>query len=283
MVWIGAAVARLEAARPKEPRAQLRHGTVHVAVVTLSSALLGVAAGRATRAWPRLPAALLEALLLKTTFSLRGLVEAARRVERSLDAGDLDGARFAVRALVSRDPSRLDAALLASATVESLAENLCDSLVAPLLYYMLGGLPGALAFRAVNTMDSMIGYRGEYEYSGKAAARLDDLLNFLPARFAGGLLVLAAGLSGGDVGGAWQALRREHGRTSSPNAGWPMSAMAGALGVRLEKPGVYRLAAPLPPTDPAAIDHAIHVLRAATALSLPAWWVLTRARRGRHR
>ena len=283
VVWIGAAVARLEAGRPKGPRAQLRHGMVHVAIITLSAALAGVAIGRATRAWSGLAPALLEVLVLKTTFSLRGLVEAARCVERSLDAGDLDGARVAVRALVSRDPSRLDGPLLASATVESLAENLCDSLVAPLLYYVLGGLPAALAFRAVNTMDAMIGYRGEYEHSGKAAARLDDLLNFLPARLSGGLLVIAAALAGGDVGGAWRTLRRDHGRTASPNAGWPMSAMAGALGVCLEKPGVYRLAAPLPPSDPAAIDHAIQILRAATLLSLPAWWALARARRGRHR
>ena len=266
VVWIGAAVARLEAGRPKGPRAQLRHGMVHVAIITLSAALAGVAIGRATRAWSGLAPALLEVLVLKTTFSLRGLVEAARCVERS-----------------NRDPSRLDGPLLASATVESLAENLCDSLVAPLLYYVLGGLPAALAFRAVNTMDAMIGYRGEYEHSGKAAARLDDLLNFLPARFAGGLLVFAAALAGGDVGGAWRTLHREHGRTASPNAGWPMSAMAGALGVCLEKPGVYRLGAPLPPSDPAAIDHAVQILRAATLLSLPAWWALARARRGRHR
>ncbi len=180
------------------------------------------------------------AVLLKFTFSIRGLRRTALKVKRLLQEDKLDKTRFELRALVSRDTKDLNEPLLVSAAVESVAEGTCDSLVAPMFYFLLLGVPGAIGYRVVNTIDSMIGYHGKYEYLGKFAARLDDILNFIPARLAALLLVLAATTKrrGRD---AWKTALKEHVKTESPNAGWPMAAMAGALNVRLEKVGHYVL------------------------------------------
>src|SRR6185436_6409500 len=156
-------------------------------------------------------------------------------------AGDLPGARATLAwHLVSRPTMDLGEGEVAAATVESVAENLTDSIVAPAFLYLAFGLPGAMVYRAINTADAMIGYRdGALEYFGKVAARLDDVLNFVPARLGGLACVLAAGP--GRATEAWRILRRDRLQTASPNAGWPMAAMAGALGVVLEKPDTYRL------------------------------------------
>lgn len=185
----------------------------------------------------------LGAVGLKSVIALRRLLEAGSEVEQALQAGDLIAARRCVgRNLVSRATADLDAAHVASATVESLAENLADSLVAPLLAYTVGGLPAAWAYRFVNTADALIGYHDpRNEYLGKFAARLDDLLNWIPSRLAGVLVVLAAAIGGCEWRKAWRVMLQQHHRTLSPNAGWPMAAAAGALGVRLEKTGAYRL------------------------------------------
>jgi adenosylcobinamide-phosphate synthase len=144
--------------------------------------------------------------------------------------------------LVSRDTSELDESQVASAVIESVAENASDSLIAPLFYYMLGGLPLALVYRFANTADAMLGYHTpEFEWLGKIPARLDDLLNLLPARLTGWLIVLASPLAGGNMLHAKQTMHRDAANTASPNAGFPMSAMAGALGIELEKTAHYRL------------------------------------------
>ena len=203
--------------------------------------------------------------VLKATFAVRALDEAALQVAECLAAGDLPAARAALGALVSRETSDLDHGRVAAATVESVAENLTDSFVGPLLWYALLDVPGAVAYRFVNTCDAMLGYRGRYEYLGKLAARLDDALNWVPARLAGASLVLAAALAGASPGGAWRTMWRYRRRTASPNAGWPMSAAAGALGVRLEKVGHYTLGCgPLP--GHVAIHSAVALVRAAAAL-----------------
>jgi adenosylcobinamide-phosphate synthase len=180
------------------------------------------------------------AILLKLSFSIRGLCSTALKIRRLLREGKLDRTRREMRALVSRDTVNLDERQLASGAVESVAEGMCDSVAAPLFYFLLLGVPGAIAYRAVNTLDSMIGYRGEYEYLGKFAARLDDVLNFIPARLAA-LMITAAAVFMKGYRRAWRTALSEHGKTESPNAGWPMAAMAGALGVRLEKAGHYVL------------------------------------------
>ena len=169
---------------------------------------------------------------------------------------------------MSRDTAALDAPLVASAAVESVAENATDSYLGPWLWFAVGGLPGAFAYRAVNTLDSMIGYHGPYEYLGKGSARLDDAMNLLPARVAGVLLVVAAPFQGGSLREAWRVLRRDRRRTESPNAGWPMAAMAGALGVRLEKPGDYRIGGEARLPRPRDVERAIGVGSVAAVFGL---------------
>jgi adenosylcobinamide-phosphate synthase len=184
------------------------------------------------------------------TLAVRGLAAAALEVARHLERGDLPAARSAVgRHLVSRPTTALDDAGVASAAVESVAENLTDSVAGPLLFYVTLGLPGAAAYRAINTADAMLGYRdGVLEHFGKAAARLDDAASFLPARLSALALAAGAALTGDAGGAALATARRQHRRTASPNAGWTMAAMAGALGVTLEKAGHYRLGAGRPAT-----------------------------------
>jgi adenosylcobinamide-phosphate synthase len=152
---------------------------------------------------------------------------------------------------------------VAAAAIESVAENLTDSFVAPLLFYLVFGLPGALAYRALNTADSMLGYRdGALEYFGKVAARLDDVANLVPARLAALVLVV---VSGRRAPAAWSTMLSDRRHTPSPNAGWTMAAMAGALGVTLAKPGVYSLGRG---DEPVAgdIDRALRLLRRAIVL-----------------
>ena len=181
---------------------------------------------------------IVSALLFKSTFTITGLRRAAQRVRTLLKEENLDKTHFELRALVSRDTSQLSKPLLASAAVESVAEGMCDSVVAPMFYFLLLGVPGAAGYRVVNTFDAMIGYHGKYEHLGKFAARLDDVLNYIPARLAALLLVLAAAFRKSGRS-AWQTARREHTRTESPNAGWTIAAMAGGLNARLEKTGHY--------------------------------------------
>jgi adenosylcobinamide-phosphate synthase len=200
------------------------------------------------------------ALLLKASFALRELGAAAERVRRPVEAGDLPAAREALRALCSRDPSQLDAEALLAATIQSLAENASDSFVAPLLYYVLAGVPGAIAYRAVNTLDAMIGYRGKYEALGKFAARLDDVANLWPARLTAGLLLLAGWLTRKDVAAGWRVLCRDGANTPSPNGGPPMAVMAGLLGVRLEKKGAYALGDARTPVTSYAVRDAEHLV-----------------------
>ena len=218
-------------------------GALFSLVGTAFIALLGWAIVRVLQElW--LPLALvLEALILKTTFSLRALIGAGRQVRSALEAGDLPEARRLLSwHLVSRDTSQLSESQVAAATIESLAENSSDSFVAPLVYYAVGGLPAALAYRWINTCDAMLGYRdAEREWLGKAPARLDDLVNLLPARLTALLMIAGGALAGGKL---WQGMRiwfRDARATASPNAGHPMSAAAGVLGIELEKVGHYTL------------------------------------------
>src|SRR5262245_41960030 len=235
------------------------------------AALAGAAAALVSRiaAGLGIVGILLEALALTSLLSLRDLIGAARSVARDLDRSDLPAARGAVGYhLVSRPTAALDEGQVASATIESIAENLTDSLVAPVCFFLAGGLVWAAVYRVINTADAMLGFRqGPLEYFGKSAARLDDLVNLIPARIAGLSLVAGAALAGESPSGALSALRRDRRRTQSPNSGWPMSAMAGALGVVLEKPGVHRLGAGALPIT-ADIERAVRVVAAASAVSV---------------
>ena len=208
-----------------------------------------------------------EAVVLKMVFSLRGLGAAAGQVEAALGANDLAEARRLVSwHLVSRDTSLLDASQVAAATVESVAENTSDGVIAPLFYYALGGLPAALAYRFCNTADSMLGYRDpEHEWLGKAPARVDDAANLIPARLTALLFVLAS-LRGADARRAWRVWRRDRRKTASPNAGHPMSAMAGALGVELEKVDCYCLGQGQRTATAADVGRAVRLMHVAVVL-----------------
>lgn len=280
VVWIGKGVDLLER---RAPAAERRSGFVYGAVATL--ALTGAAAGlaslveRAFRLLPRPLRVAALAALLKPAFSLRMLLASGCAVRRSLEAGDLDSARSNLRSLVSRETATLSAEECAAAAVESLAENLADSVVAPWLAYALFGLPGAWLFRAANTLDSRWGYHGRYERLGRVPARLDDLLAYLPARLSALCLIAAAPAGGGSPRLAWQVLRRDHALTESPNAGWTMSAMAGALGLRLGKRGHYALNAAAAACTAADIRRTERIVLAAAAIAVPCATGLYRVRR----
>ena len=184
---------------------------------------------------------IISGILLKFSFSLRGLRRAVNSVRILLAQNNLGQARLSLKSLVSRNTVKLSRSQIISATVESAAENMCDSFVAPLFYFFIFGVPGALAYRIINTFDTMIGYHGRWEYTGKFAARLDDIVNFIPARITAILIVLAALTCRKNISQAWHIMVRDHAKTESPNAGWTMSALAGALGVQLEKIDHYRL------------------------------------------
>ena len=205
-------------------------------------------------------------VLLKSSFSLGELRKAALRVKNSLLSDKLAEARYELRSLVSRDTQSMSKPLTVSAAVESVAENVCDSFVAPLFYFLLFGIPGAVAYRVVNTLDAMIGYHGKYEYLGKFTARLDDMLNFIPARLSAMLLVKASFFSGRGFRAAWQGALSEHAKTESPNAGWTMAAMAGALNIRLEKVGYYQLGRAGAPLVPQTIDAALQLVLLAALI-----------------
>jgi adenosylcobinamide-phosphate synthase len=185
---------------------------------------------------PRWIGVLATALLLKPLFALRMLLVEVRSVERALDQ-DLESGRSRLRRIVSRDTARLDAGEVRESVLESLAENLSDSVVAPLFWFALFGLPGAAVYRFANTADAMWGYRGRWEWAGKFAARADDLLNLIPAR----ITAFALAMMGHNRLQALRELPAQARRTSSPNSGWPMAALALSLGIRLRKPGAYAL------------------------------------------
>lgn len=213
---------------------------------------------------------LVESALLTSTFAIRELWLAARRVRDALQSEQLDQAREQLRSLCSRDPSSLDPEQLAASTVESLAENASDSITAPLFFYALFGLPGALFYRVVNTLDAMLGYRDHREYTGKASARLDDLLNVIPARLTAALFLSAGTLLGLPPLRGLRIWWRDARRTDSPNAGHPMACLAGLLGIQLAKAGQYRLGDATQPTSWEHINKCWRVVRLATAIGCSA-------------
>ena len=189
---------------------------------------------------PRMAGAVILTYFVYAGLATRGLHYESRRVEEALARGSLDEARTRLALVVGRDTTELGPEEMRRGVIETVAENLADGVVAPMFFTLLLGLPGLFLYKAVNTMDSMVGYKN-YRFArfGKVAARADDVLNFLPARLTAFLMVLAAGVAGLDPRGAWRILRRDAGNASSPNAGWPEAAMAGALGVRLGGPSTY--------------------------------------------
>lgn len=264
VVWVGRLLDLVEGlVRPRGRRAELIPGFIGLGAAGLGSWVFAAYVQRGVNRLPGAAAILAEAMALKPAFAARMLWAEALTVAELLEVGDLSGARRRVRSLVSRPTAGLPAPLVASAAVESVAENLTDSIVAPTLAYLVAGLPGAYFYRVVNTADARWGYRGRFEFFGKAAARLDDLFNFVPARLVAALLLAAGLIRGEDFPAGLKLWLRDGGRTASPNAGQTMSAMAGLLGVRLEKPGHYILGKGLREPTPADIRRAVRTARAA--------------------
>lgn len=211
--------------------------TCVVVVVTVAAAVLAL---RAVRLVHPGVALVTEVLLAWTVLATGSLLTEASRVVRALDGGDIVSARARLARIVGRDTGALTEAEIARGVIETLAESTCDAIVAPLCYLVAGGVPAALAYKAVNTLDSMIGHREPpYTYFGRVAARLDDIANFIPARLAAIAIAIAAACTGESSSGALRVWLRDHANHDSPNAGHPEAAMAGALGVRLGGTNYY--------------------------------------------
>lgn len=229
VAWIGAALSGFERRwnlrRFGEGRRRLLGGLT-LAIIVAIAAIAGHAVEAVAAMWrPWGVAVVVAAGALG--LAARSLWDHVSAVKAALGAGDLARARTAVARIVGRDTHTLDAGEVAAAALESLAESLCDGVIAPLFWFLVGGLPGLFAYKAINTADSLIGHREpRWRAPGWAAARTDDLANLLPARIAGLAICLVAGRG-------WGTMTRDAPRHASPNAGWPEAAMAGALCVRL--------------------------------------------------
>ena len=244
VVGIGKTIAWLEKALrrilPASKRGELAAGAVLVLLVaSLAFCVPYFALSAAARFHPNLGLAL-ECFVCYQILATKCLRDASMRVYNELTAGSLAGARQAVGMIVGRDTAELDAAAVTRATVETVAENASDGVVAPMLYFAVGGAPLALLYKAINTMDSMLGYKNDkYLYFGRAAARLDDVANYIPARLTALFLILAALACRLDWRNAVRIHRRDHAAHTSPNAGHPEAACAGALDIRLGGDSAY--------------------------------------------
>ncbi|SDX52898.1 adenosylcobinamide-phosphate synthase [Albimonas donghaensis] len=272
VIWMGAQIDRLDRRRnrPEDDRETRRRAGVRAALTVIATAaVLAILAlmvlpggpvgafGAAVLAWPLLAA--------------RSLHDHVSPVAAALEAGNLPAAREAVARIVGRDVSALDEAGIARAALESLAENASDGVSAPLFWGLVAGLPGIAAYKAINTLDSMIGHRTErHEAFGRFSARLDDLVNWVPARLTGASFAVVSGRPGRPMA----VMRRDAPRHRSPNAGWPEAAMAAALGVRLSGPRVYgRHVADEPWLNPRAPDPTAADLRRGLRLYRRAVWL----------
>ena len=268
VAWLGQVLGPIGRALQKlAPGPAFAGGALAWGVLAAGLGASAWALERALSALPLWAAMPLLAVVLKPMFAWRMLRDEVGAVESALQRG-VPEARAQLARLVSRDVGAFGPHDVRETAIETLAENLNDSLVAPLFWFAVAGLPGAVVYRAANTMDAMWGYRGPWEWVGKWAARADDVLSWIPARITAVLLVPGVRLA------AWGGLRREARLTPSPNGGWPMGAMALHLDVRLSKPGVYALNATAPRPE------ARHMARALATAHRAAWLAVVLAAAG---
>ena len=271
VAWMGRLLGAPQAALERQPaRRAFVLGTLAWTCAAASAAVMGWAIERTLwrllqpqsgpGAW--LLTSLALGVLLKPMLAWRMLRDEVLGVEEALRQHGLAAGRLRLSRLVSRNTAALDEALVRESAIETLAEKLNDSVVAPLFWFALAGLPGAALYRLANTADAMWGYRDQREWMGKTAARADDLLSWLPARLTALALLPRPG--------CWAVLRRQARRTPSPNGGWPMGALALRLGVRLRKPGVYHLNDAAPSPQPPDVGRAVACCRQALWLAVPA-------------
>lgn len=244
VVLMGKCITRLEEVLrsrfPATPKGERAAGCVLAVLLPVGTLVLtGAICLLAGRIHPLLGLAV-QTFWCWQALAVKGLAEESKNVYRQLAAEDLPGARRAVARIVGRDTQALTEEGVTKAAVETVAENFSDGVVAPLFYMMIGGAPLALCYKAVNTMDSMIGYKNQrYLQFGRAAAKLDDAANYLPSRLAAVFWIAAAGLTGQNVPNAWRIWRRDRRNHASPNSAQTESACAGALGVQLAGPAYY--------------------------------------------
>lgn len=268
---------RLRTQFPKTPQGELCGGAVLAAILPVGTFLITALVCRLAAALHPLAELAVQMFWCAQALAARGLVQESCNVYKELQKQDLPAARKAVARIVGRDTQNLTAEGVTKAAVETVAENASDGVIAPLLYMLLGGAPLALCYKAVNTMDSMVGYKNErYLYFGRAAAKLDDAANYLPARMAALLLAGAAALTGQNARGALRIWRRDRRSHASPNSAQTEAVMAGALGVQLAGPASYfgklyekpTIGDALRPVEPGDILRANRMLYAAGTLCM---------------
>ena len=274
---ISALEKRLRARMPQTPQGELLGGAVVAFTLPVGTFLLtSLVCLGAAKLSPWLGLAV-QMFWCGQALAARGLAQESTNVYRALIKPDLPAARKAVSRIVGRDTQNLTLEGVTKAAVETVAENASDGVIAPLLYMLLGGAPLALTYKAINTMDSMLGYKNEkYLYFGRAAAKLDDAANYLPSRLAGLLWCAAAALTGNSPKGAWRIWRRDRRNHASPNSAQTESACAGALGVQLAGPAYYfgeyyakpTIGDPLRPIEPEDIRRANRMMYAESVLAL---------------
>ena len=281
VVYMGKAISKLEKflrpRLPKTPQGELLGGAIVAFCLPVGTFLLtGLVCWGAARLHPLLGLAV-QMFWCGQALAARGLVQESTNVYKELKKPDLPGARKAVSRIVGRDTAELTAEGVTKAAVETVAENASDGVIAPLLYMLIGGAPLALTYKAINTMDSMLGYKNEkYINFGRVPAKLDDAANYIPSRIAALLWVLAAGFTGNSVKGAWKIWRRDRRNHASPNSAQTESACAGALGVQLAGPAYYfgeyydkpTIGDPLRPVMPEDILKANRMMYAESILAL---------------
>ena len=289
VVYMGKAISKLEKflrpRLPKTPQGELLGGAIVAFCLPVGTFLLtGLVCWGAARLHPLLGLAV-QMFWCGQALAARGLVQESTNVYIELKKPDLPGARKAVSRIVGRDTAELTAEGVTKAAVETVAENASDGVIAPLLYMLIGGAPLALTYKAINTMDSMLGYKNEkYLYFGRVPAKLDDVANYIPSRLAGLLWVAAAALTGNSARGAWKIWRRDRRRHASPNSAQTESACAGALGVQLAGPAYYfgqyypklTIGDALRPIEPEDILRANRMMYVASSFAL-AWGCALRA------
>ena len=281
VVYMGRAISalelRLRARLPRTPQGELLGGAILAFCLPVGTFLLTslVCLGAAALS-PWLGLAV-QMFWCGQALAAKGLVQESTNVYAELKKGSLPAARKAVSRIVGRDTEALTAEGVTRAAVETVAENASDGVIAPLLYMLLGGAPLALTYKAINTMDSMVGYKNEkYLYFGRAAAKLDDVANYIPSRLAALLWIMAAAFTRNDAKGAWRIWRRDRRNHASPNSAQTESACAGALGVQLAGPAYYfgeyypkpTIGDPLRPIEPEDILRANQMMYAASGLAL---------------
>ena len=269
--WMGRMIRSGERLLRKVAQTPSSEFVAGLALTVLVVSAFGVGSWAVLRwlqSWNQTLGIVISVCLSASTLATRSLLDEAYVVTRFLATGDLVSARQHLSRIVGRETHELDAQEVTRATIETLAESASDGIVAPMFYLAIGGAPAALAYKAINTLDSMIGHRGkQYEFFGKCAARLDDAASYVPARLTALLLVAGAWTLKLNWRGAWRILHRDGGKHESPNAGRPEAAMAGALGVRLGGTNFYdgeahygqHLGDAQSPLDHRALRNALHV------------------------